>query len=323
VLGRPQHEPVIPSGVATNPSLITLGLRTIQEAAHYQLFGSRLLVAQEAGALLAFGAQAAHRDPHTLAWSSSRRFDASTSLEGWVDIPPWWRTKKKNALYYNGMGRGDHVRHMMNMIVFSVEDVVEADRIDSYFTDVAAFLRSIEPPRYPGTIDPSLAASGKRVFELACASCHGTYGPGEHYPNLFIPVELVGTDPELARHSWANPAAVDWFNQSYFAKQGARLEPKPGYVAPPLDGIWATAPFFHNGSVPTLEGVIHSLKRPTRWTRSFGDSDYDLIAVGWRAGGTGPEYDTTRIGYSNRGHTFGDGLSLSDRRALLEYLKTL
>ena len=48
--------------------------------------------------------------------------------------------------------------------------------------------------------------------------------------------------------------------------------PFPGYMAPPLDGIWATAPFFHNGSVPTIEGVLNSKARPAIWQRVNYDS---------------------------------------------------
>ncbi len=321
-LGRPTHGVVIPSGVASNPTLISLGLRTPAEVAEYQAYGERLFTSQEAGALFTFGALAAHRDPATLTWSRTTRFDASSSLQGWVDVPPWWRLKKKNALYANGMGRGDPVRHLMNMIVFSVEDTAEAKRIESYFVDVAAFLRSLTPPVFPSAIDPVLAGAGEAVFVRTCSRCHGTYGPDGRYPNLLIPVEQVGTDPELAEHPWANAPAVNWFNTSFFGEV-SRMEPSRGYMAPPLDGIWATAPFFHNGSVPTLEAVLDSSKRPAQWPMGFGDNDYDLIAVGWRAGTSAASYDTTLTGNSNRGHVFADGLSTEDRRALLEYLKTL
>lgn len=116
----------------------------------------------------------------------------------------------------------------------------------------------------------------------------------------------------------------------------ARLEATDGYVAQPLTGIWATAPYFHNGSVPTLEAVLDSSKRPGFWRRSFSSSDYDPRAVGWRfrARSQGKAsvadarerallYDTTLPGYSNAGHTFGDDLDAGERRAVLEYLKTL
>jgi hypothetical protein len=102
-----------------------------------------------------------------------------------------------------------------------------------------------------------------------------------------------------------------------------------GYVAPPLDGIWATAPYFHNGSVPTIEAVLDSSKRPTYWTRSFQSTDYDQAAVGWMFTAVQPDptmnriYDTTQLGYGNGGHLYGDALDDADRTAVLEYLKTL
>src|SRR5262249_31728989 len=126
-------------------------------------------------------------------------------------------------------------------------------------------------------------------------------------------------DDFVVKSAWAE--GVDW-------------EPQAGYIAPPLDGIWATAPFFHNGSVPTLELVLDSSRRPVYWRRtSLDSSDYDWTAVGWNyaelpSGKTDqPDavhvYDTTRPGYGNGGHVFGDALSEDDRAAVIEYLKTL
>ena len=323
-LGRAAHSLALPSGTATNPALITLGLSSAAELSEYQTFGTRLLITQDSGTLLVFGALASHRNPATLEWSNAKSFSSATGLSGWVDVPPWWRTKKKHGLYATGMGRGDQVRHMMNMTVFSADSVAEAQAIDAMFVDVAAFLRSIEPPKYPGPIDASLATQGEQVFMSTCATCHGTYGAKETYPNLLFPVTAIGTDPELAQKQWVTSAAVDWFASSFYGSGGAAmLEPLPGYVAPPLDGIWATAPFFHNGSVPTLEGVLDSTKRPETWRSSFGDDDYDLDAVGWKTATGIDVYSTLLPGLSNGGHTFGDALSGDDRRALLEYLKTL
>jgi len=53
-------------------------------------------------------------------------------------------------------------------------------------------------------------------------------------------------------------------------------------MAPPLDGVWASAPYFHNGSVPTVAGVLESGARPQYWTRSFDSKDYDPAALGWQ-----------------------------------------
>ena len=57
-----------------------------------------------------------------------------------------------------------------------------------------------------------------------------------------------------------------------------------GYQAPPLDGIWATAPYFHNGSVPTVYHVLNSKARPKIFTRSYRtDLDaYDPVKLGWK-----------------------------------------
>ncbi len=318
-LGRPQHLPARPSGIATDVFAIDFGLKTADELKAFSQWGVHLVGSQEAGALMSFATLAAHRDPVTLAWSDSLRFDPSTELQGWVDVPPWWRTKKKNGLYANGAGRGDQVRHMMNMSVVSVVDVAEAERVDAMFVDIAAFIRSLEPPAFPFPIDVALAARGEAVFSAHCQRCHGTR---DDYPNLLIPLGDVGTDPLLARHFWANADAVKWFNTSFYG-QGARYEPSVGYMAPPLDGIWATAPFFHNGSVPTLAAVLDSSRRPERWPMAFDDADFDPNVVGWVGTSATETYDTTKPGYANSGHTFGDVLTVEERSALLEYLKTL
>src|SRR5262249_53022943 len=111
-----------------------------------------------------------------------------------------------------------------------------------------------------------------------------------------------------------------------------------GYQAPPLDGVWATAPYFHNSSVPTIHHVLNSKARPKVFTRSFRSEreDYDTERLGWKiAGLDGPPdrklpgferrkiYDTSLPGQSNAGHTFGDDLTDDQRRAVVEYLKTL
>ena len=100
-------------------------------------------------------------------------------------------------------------------------------------------------------------------------------------------------------------------------------------MAPPLHGIWATPPYLHNGSVPTLEALLNSPLRPAYWTWSFDTSDYDEEAVGWiyevreSKGNDRQVYDTTAPGYGNGGHTFGDHLTDAERSDLLVYLKTL
>jgi mono/diheme cytochrome c family protein len=266
----------------------------------------------------------AHRDPATLAWSDTAMLPLPPTTVVPVDVPPWWRMSKKHAMFYTAAGRGDHARIEMAAALLCTDSVTEAQAIDAAFVDVRAWIETLAPPAWPYPIDAALAARGKPIFEATCSGCHGTYGDGGVYPNEVVPTADVGTDPLLADGaSQFGSDDVQWFASSFWGET-SRLDPQPGYIAPPLDGIWATAPFFHNGSVPTIEAVLDSSKRPAHWTRSFDSTDYDQAAVGWKfTATTGAGYDTTLPGYGNGGHTFGDGLSADDRAAVIEYLKTL
>jgi len=285
----------------------------------------------------------AHRDPKTLAWSDTPLIALPSQAAAVpVDVPPWWRMAKKNSMFYVAGGRGDHARIEMTASTLCTDSVEEAKKIDAYFPDVAAFIASIVPPAFEGPVDAALADQGKTVFESTCSRCHGTYGPTGEYPNLILSLAEVGTDPLLAEAPTQFSAAfVKWFNDSFYGEI-ASFESHQGYVAPPLDGIWATAPYLHNGSIPTLEALLDSSKRPKYWTRKldadggYDSNDYDDAALGWRFTaldhGQAEEphiavrrriYDTTLLGYSNTGHTFGDSLSTDERKALIEYLKTL
>ena len=273
----------------------------------------------------------AHRDPETLAWSDRPLIEIAPRAALPVDVPPWWHMRKKHAMFYTAAGRGDHARIMMTASTLCTDSVERAREIDAYFPDIRAFISSLEPPRYPFEIDRRLAEEGARVFARTCGRCHGSYGPDGRYPNRVVPVQEIGTDPALADGSGQFSAPfVDWFNRSFYGEI-ARLEPQAGYIAPPLDGVWATAPYFHNGSVPTVAAVLESSARPRRWRRpSLRVEDYDQAALGWRyevpadREAVGPQvYDTARRGHAATGHRYGDALSPGARRAVIEYLKTL
>ncbi len=110
------------------------------------------------------------------------------------------------------------------------------------------------------------------------------------------------------------------------------------YKVRPLNGIWATPPYLHNGSVPTIE---HLLGDPEDRPKKFylGNREYDPVNLGYKFDkiDNGFEFDTSLRGNSNRGHEFrkdfskdkeikgviGPALSADDRKALIEYLKTL
>lgn len=278
----------------------------------------------------------AHRDPKTLAWSEELLMEPPPENPLPVSVPPWWNMRKKHAAFYNAEGRGDQVRFMMLASTTCTDTVEEAEAIDAWLVDVRAYLATLEPPAYPHAVDRKSADQGERLFNKNCKRCHGTYGEDERYPNKVIALEDLGTDQALARdaHDKAD-RFIRWFQESFYGEI-ARVEPALGYIAPPLDGVWATAPYLHNGSVPTLEALLDTSVRPRYWRFGSSEPDYDQTALGWtykeveygKDGAMGWDernqiYDTTRRGYSNQGHDFGDEFTEPERAALLEYLKTL
>ncbi|MBA3550290.1 MAG: c-type cytochrome [Nannocystis sp.] len=277
-----------------------------------------------------------HRDPKTFAWNDPPLLELPSPIVIPVDVPPWWWMKKKHAMFYVAAGRGDHARTMMAASTLCTDTVEEARAIDEYFPDIHAYVLGIAAPKYPFVIDAALAKTGEGIFNSTCARCHGTYGAGGSYPNLLVDVGVIGTDPVLAAGGTQfSDRYLQWFAESFYGEL-ARLEPQDGYVAPPLDGVWASAPYFHNGAVPTVADVLASGARPKYWTRSFDSKDYDPAKLGWHysaldhgqdgepdAAERKKIYDTTLLGYGNGGHDFGDGLAAEQRLAVIEYLKTL
>jgi len=277
----------------------------------------------------------AHFDPETLVWSDTALLAPPDTDPLPVSVPPWWRRQKKHSMFYQGQLRGDHGRMMITAALLCADSFDDMKRADDYAPDIRAYIASLQPPDYPYSIDQLLAVEGRQLFEQNCLRCHGSYGENSSYPNLLIPLRVVGTDPALATQTRDDyQRYADWFNQSWFAER-AEVVPFSGYSAPPLDGIWATAPFLHNGSVPTLELLLNSPLRPALWFNS-PKKIFDEQEVGWtyvqvdraNLAVLSPEmrplvYDTQHRGYGNGGHTFGDHLTPQERTAVIEYLKTL
>ena len=281
-------------------------------------------VADRLAALLA-----SHRDPKTFKWSDQPMLDVSSEVIP-TDVPAWWMLKKKNAMFYNGFGRGDFGRFLMASNLLTVNDTSESREVDARFNDVLAFINSIKPPPYPNPVNKTLVKKGGILFVQNCSKCHGNYGNSAKFPNLLIPESEIQSDSFLYKSNYQSYQFIEWFNNSWFAMgdHPARLEPFNGYIAPPLDGVWITAPYLHNGSVPDLETLLNSRERPAYWSRDFDNPEYDYDKLGWKytipAATEGTTvYDTNLPGYGNYGHRYGDKLSSKERKAIIEYLKTL
>jgi len=287
----------------------------------------------------------ARRDAETNAWLDSPSVALPPKDPPPVSVPPWWRMAKKHAMFNLGEGRGDHARLMMSASMLCTDSIDALETIDAYAPDVAAYIKSLSPPAWPFSIERDKSAAGQAIFEATCSACHGVYATDDNgvrersrdsYPNRLVPIDEIGTDATLVEQAFdaRGQAYIDWFNRSWYGELSTAQAGR-GYVAPPLDGIWATAPFLHNGSVPTVRTLLDSSQRPVRWYRPARDAAdkeaYDPANLGWRiladdAIGDVPTeriYDTTRTGYGNGGHRFGDHLDDAERDAVIEYLKTL
>ena len=255
----------------------------------------------------------------------------------------------------------------------------------------------------------------------SCASCHGVYSPRYAHDPAFledprlagiaaytVPMSIIGTDPAYAEsmQSFRNPdgshhEAIMKYDFLYcgYGNAGYTENNEPILLAPPLWGVWASAPYFHNGSVPNVWGVLDpdGSERPRIWRRvstpARPDQEgrvvmgydtnleraYDFDKLGWKydelaCGDPGtrpgvacnplaphdpsPVQDVLGLVYSNigaswnaprpegltmtqedienrkifntnlysqgnQGHDFTAVLTDAQRRALIEYLKTL
>lgn len=121
-------------------------------------------------------------------------------------------------------------------------------------------------------------------------------------------------ETESLRDAFIAPATMD--------------KPSYAYESRVLQGIWAAAPYLHNGSVPTLAEL---LKPAAERTQSFKVGPaYDIVNVGLAVEQSKFDYTLQTTDCSDRnsgnsrcGHEFGVALSADEKKALLEYLKTL
>lgn len=206
---------------------------------------------------------------------------------------------------------------------------------------ILRFVRDYEPPPFPGPIDRQLADTGRQVYASSCAGCHGDYGTDARaagllrFPNRLSTQDQMGSDP----HRWSamNAELVQSIRDSAY---GDHIDATTtgGYVAMPLAGLWATAPYLHNGSVPTLWHLMHPPERPRKFLVGGHRLDFERVGIdgladaegvvgypeGYVAWSTPQLYDTSLPGQSNAGHEKEfEELEEFEKSAILEYLKML
>jgi hypothetical protein len=282
----------------------------------------------------------------------------------------WWNLKYKNRwlsdgsivsgnpiftnILWNEIGRGVDLKKLDNWLS-------ENDEIIQELT-TAAF--SAEAPRFTDffpadRIDLAKARQGQAIFKLQCAKCHGDYAKAWDLPHASkLPlieklatievsyptptaVKNVGTDPlryqgMKSLEKGLNPLAIS-------KTHGIKVESQGGYVPPPLVGIWARWPYFHNNSIPSLCALLtRSEDRPQTYYAGEAhdpERDFDIDCNGYPLGADVPNewrenpnalFDTSRPAMGNFGHDdrifLKDGeelLTLEEKMALIQFLQTL
>lgn len=282
----------------------------------------------------------------------------------------WWNVKYKNRwladgsvisgnpvytnFIWNELGRGTDLNELSHWLG-NHEDTVK---------ELTTAIFSTQPPRYtdffPAEIlDLEKAKRGQLLFNDTCAKCHGNYIKAWSRPNAeklslvekfrtdrfeyhkTTPVLDVGTDP--TRYLGMVSLAPK-LNQLELSQQsGVLVVPQQGYVPPPLEGIWARWPYFHNNSAPSLCAVLtRTNDRPKSYFAGEAidsSKDFDSECNGYPLAEKVPPiwkeenesyFDSSKPGLSNHGHDEGIFLnngkelySHSEKTDIIEFLKTL
>ncbi|MFM8705173.1 MAG: cytochrome c, partial [Planctomycetia bacterium] len=192
-----------------------------------------------------------HRAPDLSIVQRPPRFDL---VHHDMDAPAWWHYQKRRSLYADGFAAKGH-RVLMQFLLVKENGPEKFHAWEDEFRDIERWIESLEAPPWPWPVDAAVAERGRGLFLQHCAGCHGTYGGAsaeqETYPDRVVDIDEVGTDRvrfdsltakergDLNR-SWVGQGGV---GHPVEAAEAMRDRESPaGYVAPPLDGIWASAP---------------------------------------------------------------------------------
>lgn len=285
----------------------------------------------------------------------------------------WWNVKYKNRflsdgsvvsgnpivtnILWNELGRGTDLHELEKWLLQNGQILKELTT--AVFSTKAPAITDFFPAEQ---IDLEKAKRGQALFTAHCARCHGQYEKAwdlaSHangasgidprdllkttkvlYPKSTRVVD-VGTDP----HRYQGMKSLLALNTLKISKlNGVKIETQKGYVPPPLVGIWARWPYFHNNSAPSLCAVLTpGDDRPeTYWAGEpiKQSRDFDFECNGYPVGSRTPRswmksreylFDSRKPGLSNQGHDDGIFLkngklifSSADRSDLIQFLQTL
>ena len=260
-------------------------------------------------------------NPYKAMFAAETHFDSDTTV-GTADLPSLWNQRSRRGLWLHWDGNNDSVEERNKSAAIGAG--ATPDSIDLAALDrIANWILDLKPPAYPANrINAALANTGRPLYQQHCASCHDI---GQPKVGQTVDIAEIGTDPE--RLNSFTPELAKAMNTIGTGKpwKFSHFRKTNGYAGMPLDGIWLRAPYLHNGSVPTLRALLLLDPRPATFYRAYDVYDFQdvgFVSSGPEAEKSGVLFNTSDRGNGNGGHTYGQQLSVADREALLEYLKT-
>lgn len=241
---------------------------------------------------------------------------------GTVDLPVIWNQKPREGLWLHWDGNNDDI-HERNYAAAMAIGATPFSVIEANFQRVTDFVLELPPPKFPFEVDTAKAEQGWPLYEQHCASCHQF---GAEKVGTVTDIEEIGTDRH--RLDSFTVELVDTFHTVHEGLfQFNAYRKTDGYSNLPLDGVWARAPYLHNGSAANLWQL---LTPPAKRLKEFyrGYPVYDPVEMGFVH--SGPEAEAIGFlqqssvpGNATTGHDYGTDLSDEEKWALIEYLKTL
>jgi hypothetical protein len=262
-----------------------------------------------------------------------------------ANLPVYFTLDDRKHLNYMGTGQNTRTEAYFAIFTFGAGDPNDKTAkvkfpAETRTAPMLSFFGTIDAPKGPAG-DAAKIARGQEVFKQAnCTACHTMKEEGgQLIPDIsgdgVIPLDMEPTgkerlpgedaawprgsirtsythyqllqgegDPDVPTNPSGDDGRLDLLN--FIIAKKLSVSQTDGYRTNDLRGLWATAPYLHNGSVPTLEDLLKpAAQRPTKFT-VYG---FDL--------------DTTTKGNSNQGHEWGTDLPEADKQALVEFLKSL
>jgi hypothetical protein len=280
-----------------------------------------------------------------------------------VGIPALWNTTRFVWDHHSGAVHAHLARNVAQAVAgnaaFDVdtgESSVPLENLHRIEQAIAELPGPAWPEAFP-PIDRARAARGEAIYQQECASCHPSAAGDAPLDLPLVDVAEIGTDPSYAlafttttidgrRLSLSSEALLSevlqeltsriieaGFDQrgfsageraDYMGGRENRWRAVASYKAIPLTGVWATAPYLHNNSVPDLVELLSppGERSPAFWVSPA--APFDPERVGFvTAAPSGFRFDTSVPGNANTGHEYGTSLAPGQRADLIEFLKTL